>query len=89
MSGAIKSLQGSTQMISDTAYQLELSWTVFSQSVLIAIEWTIDVWCIQLLRIVQFKDHGDCLLIEIALKIVFASSLFIGIAWTTHLWWLT
>ena len=74
-------------MISDTAYQLELSWKLFSQGVLIGIAWTIDVWCFQTIEIVQTNDLGDCLwLIGIVLNLVFKGCLLIGIAWTIDIW---
>ena len=43
----------------------------FRDCPLIGIDWTIDVWCFQLVGIVQTNDLGDRLLIGIVLKIVF------------------
>ena len=59
---------------------------VFTGYLLIGIAWTFDVWCVQLIEIVQTNDLGDCLLMGIVLKIVFTvvftGCLSIGIAWT-------
>ena len=72
-------------MISDTAYQLELSWIIFTGCLLIGIAWTIHVW--------PFSINRNCpdkwsrrLLIGIALEIVFTGCLLIGIAWTIDVW---
>ena len=62
---------------------------VFTGCRLIAIAWTIDVWCFQLVRIVKTNDHRDCLLIGIALTTVLTSFQLIGIAWTIGFGWCT
>ena len=53
---------------------------------LIAIGWTVDVWCFQSIPIVQTNDPGDCLSTRIVLKIVFAGRLWIGIASKIDVW---
>ena len=59
---------------------------VFTGCPLIGVAWAIDVWCFQIIGIVQTNDVGDCLLIGIILKIVFTGCLLIGIAWTIDVW---
>ena len=53
---------------------------------LIAIGWTIDVWCFQSILIGQTNDPEDCLSTRIVLKIVFTGRLWIRIACKIDVW---
>ena len=68
-------------------YQSELSLKCFSRTVdQLEIAWKIDVWCFQLIEIVE-TNLGDCLFIGIALRNVFIGCLLIRIAWTIDFGW--
>ena len=58
----------------------------------LSINWNcLNNWCLvlQLNRIIQTNDLGDCLLIGIVLRIVLTSCLLLGIAWTVYFGWFT
>ena len=53
---------------------------VFTGRLLIGIAYKIDVWCFQVVGIVQTKDIGGCLFKRILLKVVFTGCLLISIS---------
>ena len=68
--------------------RLSINWnnSDFRDRPLTGIDWTIDVWCFQLIGTVQTNDLGPRPSIGIVLAIVFTGCLLNGIAWTIDVW---